>query len=120
MRRASRFGALTFLLATAGPAVLAQGPDEQLKYLTVAPPNSNWPVAMSAFSIQRGASYPSVVELKGNVEITTRVCLRAKKKGELICDRGTTLRADEALFHEDTGAIEAHGNVVVTPLRESR
>jgi hypothetical protein len=26
------------------------------------------------------------------------------------------LRAEEAILHEDTGEIEAHGNVSVTPL----
>ena len=55
---------------------------------------------LAAFSIQRGALYPSVIQLKGDVEI--------KRTGMI-------LRADEADYHEDTGEIEARGNVRVKP-----
>ena len=44
--------------------------------------------------------YPSVVHLKGTVEIRTN---------------GFILRADEADYHEDTGEVEARGTVKVTP-----
>ncbi len=55
---------------------------------------------LAAFSIQRGASYPSVIHLKGDVEIRRT---------------GMVLRADQADYHEDTGEIEARGNVRVKP-----
>ncbi len=89
----------------------------QMKHLVVFPMNGVRPVLVSALSIQRGAEYPSVVELKGDVEIRTRVCVMqgkaAAKKSALVCDGETVLRADEAVFHEDTGAIEAQGKVSV-------
>jgi hypothetical protein len=97
----------------------ASGQDDQaveLKHLTVAPQNGNRTVALAALTIERGAHYPSVVKLKGNVEIKTPVCLPVGKESELICDGQMIVRADEAEFHEDTGQIEAHGNVSVTPL----
>jgi hypothetical protein len=79
---------------------------------------------MSALSIQRGAEYPSLVELKGDVEIRTRVCVMQSragtKKGALVCDGETVLRADEAVFHEDTGTIEAQGKVTVVTVPYSR
>jgi hypothetical protein len=109
--RHARVGLFSFLLGTA--AMAQEAP--QLKHLTVAPANSNRPVAMSALSIQRGANYPSVIELRGSVEIRTQVCLPVRKKGEMVCGKGIIVHADEALFHEDTGEIEAHGKVLVTP-----
>jgi hypothetical protein len=107
------------LIALLLPPVAAQDrPD--LKHVTVPTPNGVRPVSLSAVSIERGATYPAVVQLKGKVEIRTPVCLAGKRKGELICDGETVVRADEATFHEDTGEIEARGNVTVTPLRHSR
>jgi lipopolysaccharide assembly outer membrane protein LptD (OstA) len=73
-------------------------------------------VAVSAFNISRGATYPSNVYLSGGVEIKTPVCLPVGQNGEPVCDGMMVLRADEAILHEDTGEIEAHGNVSVTPL----
>jgi hypothetical protein len=99
----------------------AYGQDStDLKHVTVPTLHGVRPVSLSAVSIERGATFPSVVELKGSVEIRTPVCLPGKRKGELICDGETVVRADEATFHEDTGEIEARGNVTVTPLRHSR
>jgi hypothetical protein len=90
-------------------------PSEQ-KHVIV-PMNGNRGVKLSAISIERGASYPSVVTLKGDVEIRTPVCLPVGKKGSTVCDGEMIVHADEATFHEDTGEIEARGAVMVTPLR---
>lgn len=57
-------------------------------------------VTLTARSIERGASHPSVVQLKGDVQIKMK---------------GLILRADEAAFHEGTGEIHARGNVRVIP-----
>ncbi len=46
---------------------------------------------LAALNIERGASYPSVVHLKGNVEIRTN---------------GFILRADDADYDENTGEVE--------------
>ena len=119
-------GALVCLLTTLPPLAVAQNPADQQaqqKHLTVAPVNGVRPVLLSALSIQRGAEYPSLVELKGNVEIRTPVCVKTSKtasKMTHICDGETVLRADEAVFHEDTGEVEARGNVTVTPRRYQR
>jgi hypothetical protein len=91
-------------------------PSEQ-KHLTIAPLNGNRAVALTALSIERGVEYPSVIRLKGNVEIKTPVCLPVGKKSELICDGEMIVRADEAQFHEDTGEIQPIGHVTVMPLR---
>jgi hypothetical protein len=111
------------LFIRAIPPALAQDRAAQLsqvKHLTVFPVNGVRPVLLSALSIQRGAEYPSLVELRGDVEIRTRVCIMqgktVSKKGALVCDGEIVLRADEAVFHEDTGAVEAQGNVSFTPV----
>jgi hypothetical protein len=71
---------------------------------------------LSALSIVRGAEYPSVVYLKGNVEVKSPVCLPVGRKRSLVCDGYMVLRADSVEFHEDTGRIDAHGNVSITHL----
>jgi hypothetical protein len=107
------------LLSSAAAQDLAN-PPAALKHLTVAPVNSIRPVVLSALSIQRGEEYPSTVELKGSVEIRTPVCIStgkpASKRIVSVCDGETVLRADEAVFHEDSGAVEARGSVTVTPV----
>jgi lipopolysaccharide assembly outer membrane protein LptD (OstA) len=96
----------------------AQGPQSaELKHLMAAPLNGSRPVSMAATSIERGTQYPTVVRLKGSVEIKTPVCLPTGKNGALVCDGEMIVQADEAEFHEDTGEIRAHGNVEITPLR---
>lgn len=55
---------------------------------------------VSALSIERGVRYPSVIHLKGDVEIRRS---------------GMILRADEADYDEDTGEVEARGHVRVKP-----
>ena len=55
---------------------------------------------VSALSIERGVRYPSVIHLKGDVEIRRS---------------GMILHADEADYYEDTGEVEARGHVRVKP-----
>ncbi len=105
---------LAFLLP---PALGQDDKAVEVKHLTAAPQNGSRTVALAALSIERGAHYPSVVKLKGNVEIKTPVCLPVGKESELVCEGYMVVTADEAEFHEDTGQIEARGNVSVTPLR---
>ena len=76
---------------------------------------NGWANQLSAQSIERGAEYPTVVYLKGNVEIKSPVCPGTGRKRFRACDTFTILHADAAEFHEDTGQIEAHGNVSVSP-----
>ncbi len=79
--------------------------------------NGSRPVVLTAISIVRGARYPTVIKLKGSVEIKTPVCLPIGKNGALVCDGEMIVHADEAELHEDSGEIQAHGNVQITPLR---
>jgi hypothetical protein len=58
--------------------------------------------------------------LKGEVEITTPICVPMGTKGKLACDGYMVLRADEAELREDTGEIQARGNVNVTPVRQPK
>jgi hypothetical protein len=97
--------------------VLAQENSTELKHFTAVPANGSRPVSLAALSIEHGGQYPTVIRLKGKVEIKTPVCLPAGKGGAVVCDGEMIVRADEAEFHEDTGEIQAHGNVQVTPLR---
>ena len=55
---------------------------------------------LSALRIERGANYPSVIHLQGQVEIKMK---------------GIKILADEAQFHEGSGEIEVQGNVRVLP-----
>lgn len=99
-----KYPALFFLFY----AALSSGQEQ--KHLTVPPANGARPADITAFEIERGERYPSTVHLKGGVEIRTPVCIPAGRRGKVICD------ADEATYHEDTGAIEASGSVSVTPI----
>jgi len=97
---------------------MGQEPAPELKHVIVPQPHGGRGVYLAAQSIERGVEYPTVVKLSGNVEIKTPVCLPALKKGaNMVCDGEMVVHADEAEFHEDTGQIEAHGNVTVTPLK---
>ena len=105
-----------FALALAGAA----GQQNDVKHVIIPTPDRARPVQLSALNVERGAEYPSVVELKGNVEIRMPVCVHTEKPGSkrmvLACNGETVLRADEASYHEDTGQVEARGNVTVTPV----
>jgi len=110
-------GMLTYQLALFLPRANCQDSETGQKYLMVAPLNGHRPVYLSADNIERGHTYPSIIQLKGNVEIKTPVCLPVGRHEKTVCDGAMILHASEAEFHEDTGEIEAHGDVKVTPLR---
>ncbi len=62
---------------------------------------------IQADSIERPVRFPSIIELKGNVQITTKIGVGDAPPRLMIM----MVRADEADYHEDTGEIEARGNV---------
>lgn len=102
-------------LAVCAFALFAQEqPSNQLKHLSVPAGTSLRPLSVSARDITRELPYPSVIHLKGSVEIRTPVCTGTAEPGKWTCDGSVVLRADEADLHEDTGEIEARGNVKVT------
>ena len=94
-------------------------PAGQLKHLSVPVSTNIRPLSVAAMQIERTMAYPSIIHLKGSVEIRTPVCLHTKpENGQTsACDGYMVVRADEADLHEDTGQIEASGNVKIT--RES-
>jgi lipopolysaccharide assembly outer membrane protein LptD (OstA) len=96
-------------------AVTAQDyPTDQLKRLSVPTLTSVRPVSVVALHIERTPEYPSIVHLKGSVEIKMPVCVAAGRVNAHLCDGYVVLHADEADFHEDSGQIDARGNVTVT------
>jgi lipopolysaccharide assembly outer membrane protein LptD (OstA) len=101
--------AMTCQLATITPRALCQeskSASERLHVMATGPGNR---VMLEADNIERGVSYPSVIQLKGNVQIKTKVVLQDNPLSLMIM----VVRADEADYHEDTGEIEARGNVHV-------
>jgi len=88
-------------------------PAGQLKHLPI-PAEPGTRVTVAALEIERGAEYPTVVHLKGSVEIRMAVCVVTGPGSTQVCKGYTVLRADEADFHEDSGQIDARGNVRVT------
>jgi lipopolysaccharide assembly outer membrane protein LptD (OstA) len=101
--------AMTCQLATITPRALCQESkpaSERLHVMATGPGNR---VMLEADNIERGVSYPSVIQLKGNVQIKTKVVLQDNPLSLMIM----VVRADEADYHEDTGEIEARGNVHV-------
>jgi lipopolysaccharide assembly outer membrane protein LptD (OstA) len=65
---------------------------------------------LQAESIDRELPYPSVIRLKGNVQITARTVVQYAPLSLMIM----VVKADEADYHEDTGEIEARGDVQVS------
>lgn len=64
---------------------------------------------MQALSIQRSPHSPGIVQLQGNVQITTKITAQNAPLRLMIM----VVKADEADYHEDTGEIEARGSVQV-------
>ena len=95
-------------------ALAQQTSDTELKHITASPASGERTVTLSAREIERGPHYPSVIRLREKVEIKTPICMTVDSEGE-VCDGYMILRADEATYHEDTGKIEASGNVSVLP-----
>ena len=112
--------AMPLLLCIIAVPTKAQENPAELKHFTAAPLNGSRPVSLTAFSIEHGLEYPRVISMKGRVEIKTPVCLPVGKKGASVCDGEMVVHADEAEFHEDTGEIQARGNVQITPLRHRK
>jgi lipopolysaccharide assembly outer membrane protein LptD (OstA) len=100
-------------LAVCALALTAQDyPTGQLKHLPI-PSAHGRGVSVAAMEIERGAEYPTIVHLKGSVEIKIPVCVVTGPGNRQVCNGDMVLRADEADFHEDTGQIEARGTVKV-------
>jgi lipopolysaccharide assembly outer membrane protein LptD (OstA) len=96
------------MLACQCTSVLPQavGQENKLSLMATGPLGS---IALQADSIQRQSSYPSVIQLKGNVEIKTKTVVQDSPLRLMIM----VVRADEADYHEDTSEIEARGTVRV-------
>jgi hypothetical protein len=97
-------------------AVCQENRPTEMKYLTVPPLSGPWTVRVAALNIEHGVEYPTVIKLKGSVEIRTPVCVTVGEKK--VCEGYMVLHADEATFNEATGAIEAQGNVSVIPVQK--
>ena len=103
------------LAGTTAVALLAQtDPAREIKHLWVPTSTSVRPASVSAAEVEREGNYPAVIHLKGSVEIKTPVCVAGGPQDSQICDGYVVLHADAADFHEDSGQIEARGNVTVT------
>ena len=112
-------GLMACQLTSTLPKAMGQDnkPAEQKLHLPATGPMGG--VTMEADHIERGPSYPSVIRLKGNVEIKTKTVSRpGRSPGTASPSAGEALmimmvRADEADYHEDSGEIEARGKVRV-------
>ncbi len=94
-------------------ALAAQDHSTESKHLAVMTSTSVQPIRVAAVEIVRDIPYDSIDHLQGAVEIKTPVCIT--DPGKFYACRGfVVLPADRADFHEDTGQIEASGNVQVT------
>jgi hypothetical protein len=83
--------------------------DNQTKHLLISPPDGGPARSLEALEIRRDTSNAHVVELNGMAQIRTALCGH-----EVLNRKMVVLRADTAVYHEDTGEIEANGNVHVT------
>ncbi len=102
-------------LAVCALALAAQDyPAGQLKHLPIPTASGQPVVTVAALEIERGAEYPTVVHLKGSVEIRMRVCVVTGPGNTQVCAGYVVMHADAADFHEDSGQIEARGNVTIT------
>jgi hypothetical protein len=88
-------------------------PAGEPKHLTVPIASSAQPLAVTAIDIDRGVEYPSVIHLKGDVEIRMPVCVVTGPGNLQHCAGEIVLRAEEASLDEDTGQIETKGAVRV-------
>src|SRR5438067_8752788 len=94
-------GLIAALIGTAPQAISQNStPAKRLNLKTGA-------ATVQADSIERLVRFPSVVRLKGNVQIATKIGAGDAPVRLMIM----TVRADEADYHEDTGEIEARGSV---------
>ncbi len=89
-------------------------PAGQLKHLPIPTAGGQPVVTVAALEIERGAEYPTVVYLKGSVEIRMRICVVTGPGNTQVCAGYIVMHADEADFHEDSGQVDARGNVTIT------
>ena len=87
---------------------------QELKHLTVPTNTSLRPVGVTAREVVRNLPHDAIIHLKGAVEIRTPVCVNAGPNNAMHCEGAVVLRADEADLNEETGQIDARGNVTVT------
>lgn len=117
MRAWALFGIAALVSTISFRSLMAQepkAPQQEQKHL-IAFAGNGWENRLSARSIERSAEYPGIVYLKGDVEVKTPVCPTSARRPSQACDTYMVLRADIVEFHEDTGQIDAHGNVSVIP-----
>jgi hypothetical protein len=96
-------------------AVSAQNyPAGQLKHISVPIASSAQPLAVAAMEIDRELQYPSVIHLKGAVEIKMPICVVTGPGTAQDCAGEIIFHADEANLHEDTGQIEAKGGARIS------
>ena len=86
----------------------------QLQYLSVPTTASIRPLSVAALQIERGLGHPSIVRLKGTVEIKTPVCVAIGTGNAQRCSGYVVVRADEADPDENSGQLNARGNVKLT------
>ena len=89
-------------------------PAGQLKHISVPIASSAQPFAVAAVEIERSVQYPSLIHLKGAVEIRMPICVVTGPGNAQNCAGEIVLHADEADLHEDTGQIEAHAGATIT------
>lgn len=102
------------LVACSLTSIAQEYPASQLKHLSVPTTTNPKPLAVAALEIERGFPYPSVIHLKGAVEIRTPVCVPTGVGSALSCAGYLVVRADAADLREETGEIETHGHVTIT------
>jgi lipopolysaccharide assembly outer membrane protein LptD (OstA) len=101
-------------LAMSVAALSAQDRPAELKHLLVPSSTDRRWVTIAAMEIVRDLPYNGIDHLKGAVEIKMRECVFTGPNHQQTCNGYVVLRADQADYHEDTGQIEASGNVRVT------
>jgi len=88
-------------------------PAVERKHISVPIENSAQPFGAAASEIERGSDYPSVIHLKGDVEVRMPVCIAAGPGAVQRCAGDIVLHADEIDLHEQSGQIDARGAVTV-------
>ena len=103
---------MKFLIAASLLAVLFSEPQRAIPQTATPPQRLNLNAGnaiIQAENIERPVTFPSIIQLKGNVQISTKITAQESPVRLLIM----VVRADEADYHEDTGEIEARGSVQV-------
>jgi lipopolysaccharide assembly outer membrane protein LptD (OstA) len=90
---------------------------EQLHLMIASPDGNGHRVALTASSMQRDLSSKegaSIIQLKGNVLIITETCIPSSRSNPAVCAGTMWLHADEVDYNENTGEIDARGNMHIT------